>query len=87
MTPQEEARYTRKMERELAGHRGLQNGRDFRWNVFRFRDEDEGFRGKFDRAFPQSPGSPQWFGRYCGRCGKLPDFCECQTNYPGEKEK
>jgi len=44
MTPQQEATFEKAAERELNGHRGLQNGRDFRWNVFRFRDEDQAFK-------------------------------------------
>jgi len=67
MTPQQEAVFERKSEKMLAGHRGLQNGRDFRWNCFRFRDEDQAFKDRFDDTFPDAPGSEKWFEKKFGR--------------------
>lgn len=82
ITPAEEAAFERKAERMLAGHRGLQNGRDYRWNVFRWRDSEltcnGSFNEKFDETFPKSPGSPEWWeSRYCQDCGKVRSMCEC----------
>jgi len=63
----EEAVFEAKAEKHFRGHRGLQNGRDFRWNVFRFRDEDQAFKGRFDDTFPDAPGSEKWFDKKFGR--------------------
>lgn len=62
-----ESVFERKSEKMLAGHRGLQDGRDFRWNVFRFRDEDQHFRDRFNDTFPDAPGSPEWWEQKFGR--------------------
>lgn len=78
MTPAGERQFEAKAEKEFRGHRGLQNGRDFRWNCFRFRDEDEAFKQRYDIAFPDAPGGKKWFDRFCPRCGKLPAWCECE---------
>jgi hypothetical protein len=61
MDAQTEAAFERKAEQHFKGHRGLLPGRDFRWNCFRFRDEDDQFRSRFDRTFPDAPGSPGWW--------------------------
>lgn len=66
MTPREEFEFERKAERELRGHRELPPGRDFRFNCFRFRDEDDDFRKRFDATFPGSPGSARWFDEKFG---------------------
>ncbi len=66
MTPLQEHNFEKAAERELNGHRGLQNGRDFRWNVFRFRDEDQAFKDRFDDTFPDAPGSEKWFEKKFG---------------------
>lgn len=67
MTKDEEARFEAKAEKMLAGHRGLQDGRDFRWNVYRYRDEQtEDFKKRWDDTFPGSPGSPEWWEKKYG---------------------
>ena len=66
MTPQQEAAFERKAEKHFQGHRGLIDGRDYRWNCFRFRDEDDEFRSRFDDTFPDAPGSPGWFEKKFG---------------------
>lgn len=49
----------RKIEAEFSGHRGLKDGRNFLWNVFRFQSKSsrEKYRSNFDLAFPDSPGA------------------------------
>lgn len=66
MTPQQEAVIERKIEKHFQGHRELLPGRDYRFNVFRFRDEDDKFRARFDKVFPDAPGSPEWFEKKFG---------------------
>ena len=49
-----------KLERaEMGGHRGLKNGRNFLWNVFRHRTKEEmdTYRENMDRVFPNAPGA------------------------------
>ena len=43
---------------ECNSHRGLKNGRNFMWNVFRHRTrrDMDNFRKNFDNVFPDSPG-------------------------------
>ena len=79
MTPAEEAAFEVKAEKMLAGHRGLQNGRDFRWNVFRFRDEQTGeFKDRWEETFKNSPVSEKSLdSKYCNKCDKLTAWCEC----------
>jgi len=67
MTEAQERAFEAKAEREFQGHRGLQNGRDFRWNCFRFRQEDDDFRKRYDDTFPDAPGSPEWFEKKFGK--------------------
>ncbi len=62
----EERQFEAKAEREFKGQRELLPGRDFRYNVFRFRDEDDTFRQRYDETFPDAPGSPQWWARKFG---------------------
>lgn len=77
MTRLDEARLNKRMH-EDKGHKGLQSGRDFRWNCFRWRDETESFRKRFDKAFSGSPGSQEWFdAKFCQGCGRRWAFCEC----------
>ena len=59
MTPQQEAVFEQKAERELSGHRGLLNGRDYRWNIFRWITEEDrkNYRKNFDQVFPDAPGA------------------------------
>lgn len=85
MTRLDYARFKRNSEKMFRGHRGLQNGRDFRWNVFRHRDEDkQDLDKKFDKAFPTAPGSPKWFAKnYCSQCGKRLYFCQCKDKGDG----
>ena len=66
MTPQQETNFERKAEQHFQGHRGLLPGRDFRWNVFHLRDEDNEFRSRYDETFPDTPGSPGWFEKKFG---------------------
>ena len=66
MYAHEEAAFERKAEKHFRSQRELLPGRDFRWNVFRFRDEDDGFRSRFDETFPAAPGSPEWFKQKFG---------------------
>jgi hypothetical protein len=58
-----EAAFERKAEKHFRGHRGLLNGRDFRWNTERFRTDvgNATFERNYDRTFPGSPGSPEWW--------------------------
>ena len=66
-TPQEDAIYSNKMEKMLAGQRELPLGRDFRWNVFRYRDEQTGeFERRWEDTFRCSPGSKEWFDKHYG---------------------
>lgn len=84
MTRLDEARFRRKLDN--LGHRGLQNGRDFRWNVFRYRDENPEFCQRFDRAFPAAPGGPEWFEkRFCPVCGKNRHYCLCERQPNGRR--
>lgn len=81
-TAADERAFEAKAERELSGHRGLIDGRDYRWNCFRFRDSELGanksFSSKFDETFPAAPGSPDWFSKnFCAICGKRPSMCQC----------
>ncbi len=66
MSAHEEAAFEKRAEKHFQGHRGLLPGRDFRWNCFRFRDEDKEFRKKFDDTFPEAPGSEKWWERKFG---------------------
>lgn len=82
ITPAEERAFEEKAERMLGGHRGLIDGRDYRWNVMRFRDSElghaDGFHKKFDETFPWAPGSPAWFqAHFCKHCGKRKSVCRC----------
>jgi len=79
MTREEEARFEAKAEKHFRGQRELPPGRDFRWNVFRFRDEDETFRKRFDQTFPDAPGSEKWFERKFGSpvANARPDASVC----------
>lgn len=58
-----EAEFERRAEKHFQGHRGLLNGRDYRWNVFRWITDEErdAYRENFDNTFPDAPGSPGWF--------------------------
>ena len=79
ITSAEERVFEEKAERMLAGHRGLQDGRDYRWNCFRFRDETDDFRSRFDQTFSGAPSSPEWYEkRYCSRCSKVHSLCNCE---------
>jgi hypothetical protein len=44
---------------ECNSHRGLKNGRNFMWNVFRHRSRKDmdNYRENFDNVFPNSPGA------------------------------
>ena len=80
IAPAEERAFEEKAERMLAGHRGLIDGRDYRWNVMRYRDSElghaTGFHEKFDETFPEAPGSPGWFkSQFCDNCGKRRSMC------------
>lgn len=59
MTPQQEAIFEKKAEQHFKGHRGLQNGRDYRWNIFRWITEEDrqNYRENFDKVFPDAPGA------------------------------
>jgi len=59
MTPHEEAIFEEKAAKMLRGHRGLIDGRDYRWNVFRWITEKErdSYRENFDEIFPDAPGA------------------------------
>lgn len=63
MTPAQEAVVDMRAEQECRSHRGLLPGRDFRWNVERFRTDlnNRDFEDNYDRIFPHSPGSPGWW--------------------------
>lgn len=64
----EEAAFEQKAEKMLSGQRELPNGRDFRWNSFRFRDEwNDEFEKKFYDTFPGSPGSKEWWDKKFGK--------------------
>lgn len=55
----EDRNFDRKMEAEFSGHRGLKSGRNFMWNVFRHRSQEDmdNYRDNFDLAFPNAPGA------------------------------
>ena len=74
----QEAAFERKAQRELKGHRGLQSGRDFRWNTFRYQKAPGEVIEKYDQAFPNAPDSKKWWGRFCPGCGLLPCHCKCE---------
>ena len=61
MNRSEESKLDREVEKKFSGHRGLQNGRDFRWNVFRYRDDPEDLEDRWNKTFTASPGSPEWW--------------------------
>jgi hypothetical protein len=78
MTAAEEAVFDKKVEQDLGGHRGLINGRDFRWNTFRYQKPPEAVSEEFNKTFPHAPDSPEWWNkRYCEGCDKLYSMCEC----------
>ncbi len=77
MTAAQEADFDRRVEADLAGHRGLINGRDFRWNTFRYQKSTREIGERFDKTFPNSPDTPEWWGRYCEGCDKLYSMCIC----------
>ena len=78
MNAQQEAVFEKKAEQLLRGHRGLQNGRDFRWNTFRFQQRGEEIDRKFDDTFPFAPGSDGWWDRFCSKCERLKHWCKCE---------
>lgn len=59
MTEMEEKIFDEKTERYFQGQRELPNGRDYRWNTFRFDDKKtkELFRTNYDKVFPNAPGA------------------------------
>ena len=59
MSRLDEIKFEKKAEQEMKGHRGLKNGRDYRWNIFRYitKDEFDKFRSNFDKVFPNAPGA------------------------------
>ena len=72
-----------KMEADARGHRGLRDGRDFRWNTFRYQETGDFVQEMYEKALPDSPGGGNWFNkRYCPDCDKVHSMCKC-----GEKEK
>lgn len=77
MNAAQEAAFEQKAEQMLRGHRGLQSGRDFRWNTFRYQKPPREVVEKFDRVFPNAPDGPGFWKRYCRGCGKLSHFCQC----------
>ena len=78
MTPAQEAAAERKCEAMLRGHRQAPNGRNFLAFTLRYQN-NEGYKGKFDKTFNGAPGSEHWFeSKYCGECGKTRGWCECQ---------
>jgi len=65
----EEAAFERKADAHFRGHRGSPLGRDFRSFRYRFDapTNDPDFKSRFDRTFPDAPGSPNWFqGKFGG---------------------
>jgi hypothetical protein len=78
MTRLDEIRLNKRADEEMRGHRGLKNGRDFRWNCYRWRGETEAFRRRFDQTFKGAPGSPEWLSKeFCPVCDRRWAFCEC----------
>mgnify|MGYP001556254212 CR=1 FL=1 len=65
MTPAEEKAFEKKAERHFKSQREIPNGRDYRWNSYRFsqhemdngKTADENFRDNFDSVFPNAPGA------------------------------
>lgn len=55
----EDREFDRKAEAEFRSHRGLKDGRNFLWNVFRWQTKSsrDKYRENFDLAFPDSPGA------------------------------
>lgn len=79
MLESEEIAFERKAEKTLASHRGLLNGRDFRWNCFRYRDEQtREFKDRWEETFKCSPVSNDSLDKYCDKCDKLKSWCECK---------
>lgn len=54
-----EAEFERKAEAHFRGQRELPNGRNFRWEHFRFDTgkDRESYRANYDRIFPDAPGA------------------------------
>jgi hypothetical protein len=71
MTPQQEHAFEVKADKHFKSHRELPPGRDYRWNVERFRSDvaNVHFDRNYDRTFPGSPGSPEWWERKFGGKG------------------
>jgi len=72
----EERRFDIQTEQHFSRHRGMQAGRDFRWNTFRHEDFEcdgktaaQNLNAHFDEVFPEAPGSPAWFDRKFGKKG------------------
>lgn len=61
VTPADEARLERKIEKHFNGQRELPSGRDFRWNDFRFRADPADMDERWEKTFPGSPGSKEWW--------------------------
>lgn len=59
MTEAEERAFEAKAEKHFQSQRELPNGRDFRWNSFRFntREDMKNYRKNFNKVFPDAPGS------------------------------
>ena len=64
MTPGQEAVFERNANRYFRSHREIPNGRDFRWNSYRYDNyhSQDGrpilrFRNNFDSVFPDAPGA------------------------------
>ena len=74
MTAAQEKAFDKRAEKHFSRQRELPKGRDFRWNTYRFelygnegeRPVDK-VRENFDKTFPGSPGSPEWFDRKFGQ--------------------
>lgn len=59
MTRAEEAASERQIEQSFRSQRELPNGRNFLWDTFRFKTEEDihNYRINFDRIFPNAPGA------------------------------
>jgi hypothetical protein len=80
-SPAEEAAWDRKIEQSFRSQREIPNGRDYRWNTFRYISDGhiKAMRRNFDTVFPKAPGGSEWLDSlFCPVCSKRKAWCKCQ---------
>ena len=56
-------------------HPGLKPGRNFMWDVMRWRNS---LGERYDETFKGAPSSPEWWQQqFCPKCDKRVSMCEC----------